>query len=221
MNYEKDIDNELHIETCEFDDSKEDYNHRAYEPTPYNVLDLLIESEFISENDFVVDMGCGKGRVGFYLADKVGCSVKGIEFDPDIYEKACENLASYIEHKLDNMAEHTNGDEQDITIKTDEINAKISFQNISAEKYEIDDKENVFFFFNPFSVKILSKVLSNIENSFYNCNRDIKLIFYYPTLEYVGELMAHDMLDFVDEIDCSHLYKDSKGRECIMIFELV
>lgn len=191
---ELEIDAEFNIETCEFDNEREDANHRAYEPTPYDVLDELIESGLITGDDVVVDMGCGKGRVGFYLSNKTGCSVTGIDYDEIILEKARENYTRTLRK------------------------CHVEFINAAAENYEIRNTDSVFYFFNPFSEKILSSVLANIRDSYYECEREIKLVFYYPTLEYVGKLMTCDGLDFIDEIDCSHLYKDTKGRECIMIF---
>lgn len=193
---EKLIDEKLHIDTCGRDDSREDNEHRAYEPTPYDILDLIVDSGFITKNDNVVDMGAGKGRVAIYLSNQIGCRVTGIEYDDKIYNQAVENLKSTT---MDNNA---------------------SFINVSAEEYEVLQEDTAFFFFNPFSEKILETVLSNIVTSYYESNREIKLIFYYPSLEYVGRLMTNDALEFVDEIDCSHLYKDSKGRECIMIFSI-
>lgn len=193
---ESEIDKLFNIETCLFDNSKEDANHRAYEPTPYSVLDLIVDGDFLHGGDNVVDMGSGKGRVGFYLSNKIGCHVTGIEYNEDIYRLALENLSKVNE------------------------DVNVSFVNVSAEKYIIKNTDNAFFFFNPFSDKILSKVLANIKESFYEAPREIKLIFYYPTLEYVGKLISDDLLEFVDEIDCSHLFFDSKGRECVMIFKV-
>lgn len=194
---ELEIDREFNIDTCGRDDSKEDKEHRAYEPTPYDVLDLLIDNDVINKNDHVVDMGAGKGRVSIYLSHEIGCHVTGVEYDPDIYNLAQINLYN-VKPSVD-----------------------VDFECISAEKYNVKSDDTVFFFFNPFSVKILNTVINNIEKSFYENMRSIKLIFYYPTLEYVGTLMTRDRLEFVDEIDCSHLYKDSKGRECIMIFKFI
>lgn len=193
---EKLIDEQYGIVTCGRDDSREDNEHRAYEPTPYDVLDLLAESGFITADDQLVDMGSGKGRVALYLSREIGCRAKGIEYDEKLVDIAKENLA--------NLSGHPD----------------VEFQNESAENYKVSGDDTVFFFFNPFSEKILETVLSNIEKSYYEREREIRLIFYYPSLEYVGRLMTKDYLNFVDEIDCSHLYKDSKGRECVMIFEL-
>lgn len=194
---EQRIDEKFNIETCQRDDKMEDNEHRAYEATPYDVLDLIVDSGFVSREDVVVDMGAGKGRVAIYLSNQIGCLVKGIEYDERIYMAATQNL------------------------KDTSMDTNAEFINCSAEGYEIRPEDTCFFFFNPFSEKILEKVLANIEDSFYDVNREIKLIFYYPSLEFVGRLLTKDYLEFVDEIDCSHLYKDSKGRECIMIFRVV
>lgn len=194
---EQQIDRQFNIDTCGRDDSREDNEHRAYEPTPYDVLDLIIDSGFITKEDMLVDMGAGKGRVSIYVSNQTGCRAKGIEYDEHIYTQAQENLKSL------------------------SMDAKVEFVLTGAEKYEVTDDDSVFFFFNPFSEKILETVLSNIKKSYFDCEREIKLIFYYPSMEYVGRLMTKDYLEFVDEIDCSHLYKDNKGRECVMIFKVV
>lgn len=191
---EREIDIKFNIETCKRDASSEDREHHAYEPTPYDILDMIIENELIDENDRVVDMGSGKGRVGFYLSNKIGCHVTGVEYDEKIYELSMENRTRA------------------------KVRFNADFKCVSAEEYQVEPTDTAFFFFNPFSVKILATVLSNIEKSYYDNPREIKLIFYYPSLEYVGLLTSKDSLDFIDEIDCSHLYKDKKGRECIMIF---
>lgn len=198
---EKDIDKQYNIDTCGRDASSEDSEHHAYEPTPYDVLRLIADSGFINETDILVDMGSGKGRVAVYLSKETGCKTKGIEYDDRLCMKASDNLK--------NAQQITNAD------------IDVEFLNVAAEKYQIAAEDSVFFFFNPFSEKILETVLSNIAKSFYDCEREIKLIFYYPSLEYVGRLMTTDYLEFVDEIDCSHLYKDTKGRECVMIFRVV
>ena len=64
---EKRWDELLGINTIGRDDSKADDNHHPYEPTPYTVLERLAESRYISAKDVVIDYGCGKARVGFFL----------------------------------------------------------------------------------------------------------------------------------------------------------
>ena len=67
-------------------------------------------------------------------------------------------------------------------------------------------------------IKILRKVLAKIEDSYYENPREIQLFFYYPSDEYISELMTVDMLSFVDEIDCRDLFDGENPRERIMVF---
>ena len=83
-------DKKLKIQTQGRDASSEDVHHHPYEPTPYCVLERLTESGYISDDDRVIDYGCGKGRVSFYLNKHTGCQITGVEFDPSIYEAAMD-----------------------------------------------------------------------------------------------------------------------------------
>lgn len=88
----------------------------------------------------------------------------------------------------------------------------------NAENYVVPAEVDRVFFFNPFSVEILRKVLAKIEDSYYENPRVIQLFFYYPSDEYISELMTVDMLSFVDEIDCRDLFDGENPRERIMVF---
>ncbi len=192
---EYDWDKRLKINTTGRDDFHADNYHYPYEPTPYSVLELLAESGYIEENHTVVDYGCGKGRVGFFLSHVIGCDVIGVEFDADIYGQARTNLKSY------------NGKK------------KPEFVCGRAEEYNVSN-EDCFYFFNPFSVEILQSVLGGIIESYYENPREIKMFFYYPEDEYVSYLMTKDELMFLDEIDCQELFSGGNQRERILIFEI-
>ena len=88
-----------------------------------------------------------------------------------------------------------------------------------AEKYDVEVSDR-FYFFNPFSVKILKTVLKKIEKSMYIYPRDIKLFFYYPDDEYVAYLMTNKNLMFVDEIECDDLFEGENKRERILVFQM-
>lgn len=88
----------------------------------------------------------------------------------------------------------------------------------NAENYVVPAEVDRVFFFNPFSVEILRKVLAKIEDSYYENPREIQLFFYYLSDEYISELMTVDMLSFVDEIDCRDLFDGENPRERIMVF---
>lgn len=196
---EREWDQKLNIDTIGRDASVEDAYHHPYEPTPYSVLERLAESEYLCDDNIVVDYGCGKGRVGFFLSSQIGCKTIAIEFDERICGHAIENLVRFHSSVLDEQ---------------------IEFQCIGAENYEIVDAD-CFYFFNPFSVEILRSVIGKIKNSYYNKPRDMKLFFYYPSDEYISFLMTVPELCFLDEIDCSDLFEENKKQEKIMIFEMV
>ena len=83
----------LGIVTGAADYEKDDANHSRYEPTPYAVLERLAESGYIGKGNTIVDYGCGKGRVSFYLDHAVGCKTVGVEYDPTLAAAAEKNLS--------------------------------------------------------------------------------------------------------------------------------
>ena len=188
-------DNRLQIKTTGRDDLNADPYHHPYEPTPYCVLERLSDRGLIRETDVLLDYGCGKGRVDFFLSDQTGAHTIGIEYDERIYQSATENR------------------------KTAFLRIKPEFALGRAEAYEVPSEVNRCYFFNPFSVEILHKVLARIIGSYYENPREVLLFFYYPSEEYISYLMTVDELEFYDEIDCSDLFEGNGARERIMIFK--
>ena len=195
-NREHNWDKLLQIRTCGRDESNADEYHHPYEPTPYCVLERLAESGFFGEGDVVLDYGCGKGRVGFFLSYRTKARTVGIEYDTHIYEDAIENRKSTVSR------------------------VKPDFVLTRAEEYVVSADVNRCYFFNPFSVEILHKVMARIIESWYENPREIFLFFYYPADEYISYLMTVDELEFYDEIECDDLFEGSDPRERIMIFQL-
>ena len=186
----------LKIKTSGRDDSNSDQYHYPYEPTPYSVLERLANSGFIRKKDVVIDYGCGKGRVDFFLAYQTKANAIGIEYDERIYQSALENQKNAVSR------------------------AKTEFALARAEEYEVSLEVNRCYFFNPFSVEILHKVMARIMESYYANPREVLLFFYYPSEEYISYLMTVDGLEFYDEISCEDLFEGNNERERIMIFEL-
>ena len=79
---------------------------------------------------------------------------------------------------------------------------------------------NRYYFFNPFSVEILHKVIARIIESYYAKPREAYLFFYYPSEEYISYLMTVEELEFYDEIHCGDLFSGIDSRERIVIFLL-
>ena len=195
-NHENNWDKLLQIQTCGRDALGADEYHHPYEPTPYSVLERLADSGLIGKDDVVLDYGCGKGRVGFFLSYRTKAKTIGIEYDERIYQDALENQKTTISR-----------------IKPD-------FVLTRAEEYEVPPEVNRCYFFNPFSVEILHKVMARLIESWYDRPREIFLFFYYPADEYISYLMTVDELDFYDEIECDDLFEGNDPRERIMIFQL-
>lgn len=193
--HENTWDQRLRISTTGRDDTNSDEYRYPYEPTPYSVLERLANSGLIRENHVVLDYGCGKGRVGFFLTHQTNAKTIGIEYDDRIYGSALENQ------------------------KTSVSKAKADFVLTRAEEYEVPPEVNRCYFFNPFSAEILHKVMARILESYYGSPREMILFFYYPSDEYISYLMTVDELEFYDEIECDDLF-GADPRERIMIFQL-
>ena len=186
----------LQIKTSGRDDSNSDQYHYPYEPTPYSVLERLGNSGLIRKKDVLLDYGCGKGRVDFFLSYQVKCKSIGIEYDERIYQAALNNADTAVSR------------------------ARTEFVPARAESYEVPAEVNRCYFFNPFSVELLRKVIARILESYYENPREILLFFYYPSEEYIAYLMTVDELEFYDEISCGDLFEGNDVREQIMIFSL-
>ena len=186
----------LRIRTTGRDDSHADQHCYPYEPTPYSVLERLAASGFVTKKNVLVDYGSGKGRVDFFLAWQVGCRCIGVEYDRRIWQAALANQQKAVS------------------------GSKVSFMNMRAESCPVPEEADRFFFFNPFSVEILQRVLMQVVDAWYEKPRQILLFFYYPSDEYVSYLMTVDQLVFHDEIDCRDLFDGKDPRERILIFEL-
>jgi hypothetical protein len=150
----------------------------------------------IGKNDVLVDYGCGKGRVGLYLSYRTKAKTIGVEYDSRMYGCAMDN--------------HESASSQ----------LGVSFVLDRAEAFEVPQAVNRCYFFNPFSVEILKKVMARILESYYDYPRQMLLFFYYPSDEYVSYLMSVDELDFYDEIECDDLFAENLMRERILVFSL-
>ena len=97
---------------------------------------------------------------------------------------------------------------------------KISFVNADAEHFDLPPEADRFYFFNPFSVRILYPVLERIYASYFEDPRQMYLFFYYPSEEYISHIMRDDRLMFVDEVETADLFTGEDVRERIMVFEV-
>lgn len=186
----------LKIRTMGRDDTHADQHRYPYVPTPYSVLERLANTGLIRKENTLLDYGCGKGRADFFLSYQTRCHAVGIEYDERIFEKAVENKETAVSA------------------------GRVSFELANAEHFAVPEQVDRIYFFNPFSMEILQRVMARILDSYYENPRHMLLFFYYPSDEYISYLMREDALMFSDEIDCRDLFPGDDPRERIVIFEM-
>lgn len=127
-----------------------------YKPTPANEFARMMEHIPSSvKKGRLIDFGCGKGRV-LILAYETGFKkVTGVEFEPSLCQQTRENL-------------------QSIGLSEVEVIEK------DAVDYRIPEDATLFYFFNPFGIHILEKVLLNIVDSLSQHPREAYVIYAMP-----------------------------------------
>ena len=192
---EKYYDKLLNINTIGNQNWKNTFTHNhPYEPTLYIALEELFEDYNLSKSDHIVDFGCGMGRLIFYINYYFKSYVTGVEINERYYEEALRNKINYVK-------------------KNKKSENKINFECNLAQQYEISILDNKFYFFNPFSIQIFSKVIDNILKSYEDNMRDMDIIMYYPSVEYLDFLDYKTPFILNKEIYLKDLYeKDDKER---------
>ncbi|MDQ0427908.1 SAM-dependent methyltransferase [Planomicrobium stackebrandtii] len=174
-------------------------HHNRYEPTPYELLDTLFQHYSLSPADRLVDVGCGKGRLNFYVHHFFGAESAGIEMNPSFYDEALENKKQY--------ASKRKGAEQ-----------RIQFYNCLAQDYPIAARDNKFYFFNPFSVGLFIAFINKILRSAETDPRTIEVILFFASQDYSGFLETSTAFQLIEEIQLPDFDKDL--RERFLIYRL-
>ncbi len=174
-------------------------HHNRYEPTPYKLLDVLFQHYNLLPEDQLVDVGCGKGRLNFYVHHLFRVESVGIEMNPLFYAEALENKKRYLRKHKD-------------------AETSITFYNGVAQEYLIAEQDTVFYFFNPFSVQVFIAFLNQILRSAEKAPRTITVILFFASQEYRDYLEASTIFQLINEIPLPDFYKDP--RERFLIYQL-
>lgn len=192
------MDKELHIQTEEIQrDGKDTYYCHKYEPTSYEVLDILFHELELEKSAGFVDYGCGMGRLVYYVHHRFHCNSVGVELNNTYYKDACKNLVSYSKHNKSALQD-------------------IHFINEKAEEYKVQKEDTVFYFFNPFSIEIFRKVVVNIQKSMEEYWRKVTIILYYPDSEYTYFLEEYTNFSLDMQIKVDSNGKDE--REGFLVY---
>ncbi|PSL36378.1 hypothetical protein B0H99_107200 [Planomicrobium soli] len=166
--------------------------HR-YEPTPYALLDQFFSRYELDSGDRLVDFGCGKGRLNFYIHHRFSCETAGIEVNPAFYNEALENQAAYEKGRK-------------------QASGNIRFYCCAAQDYAIAPQDNRFYFFNPFSVQIFMSVITNILRSVEETEREVKLLLFFPSEDYIDFLERRTSFERKVEIVLAEGQKNMRER---------
>ncbi len=79
-----------------------------YVPTGHDVVDRMLSLASVTKEDFVVDLGCGDGRIPIAAAKKYGARGLGVDIDPVRIAEANANLKAagvqnLVEFRLENL----------------------------------------------------------------------------------------------------------------------
>ncbi len=196
MNNEEAFDSFLCINTIQKEGEEQapvNDGDSSYEVTYYRDLVTMFNHIEIEPEDTLVDFGCGLGRVLFYCNSRHYCKTVGIENNSVLFNGLLENATGYQKKFL-------------------EQESRMGFYNIEADKYEITENDNYFYFFNPFSRQVFKNVLNNIIASVKKHPRDVKLIIYYPTFEYQNEIKNTNMFILKEMIKMSDYENDPSEK---------
>lgn len=200
--YELRMDALLGIRTTGRDESHATQDSNPYEPTPYAVLERLANSGLTGKRNLLVDYGCGKGRVGLYLAYQARCRSIGVERDPLLLEAARRN------HRAAPFMQGPYAAD------------RVAFELADAAAYDPPQAADRFYFFNPFSVEVFAQVLERIRRSLADAPRAAAVLLYYPDDTYLDLLEQTPWLaaDPDARIDCRDLFGGGDPRETVLVY---
>lgn len=173
-------------------------HYYPYEPTPYQALEVLFDQYEVISSDQFVDFGCGLGRLNFFIHHHYHAKVSGIEMNEAFYHKAVENLESYRK-------------------KARKSTDNIAFKHCLAEDYEISEADNRFYFFNPFSIHIFQRVTNRVLLSVEAFPRQVDIILYYPSKEYIFYLENQTAFQLEQEIGLPY---ENNPNERFLVYRL-
>lgn len=196
---DQEIDKELNIETTGLIEWPRGVNLDYFrtESSSYRDLDRLVEKYDLRENSHLVDYGSGKGRIVFYLNHRLNISTTGIEVNKTAFSHLTENHGNY-ENKFPKKAN------------------EIELIEKKAEIYNVKPTDDIFYFFNPFTVNVFGKVIEKIEKSLKEHPRVADIILYYPGVAYSFYLEKYSSFDLIQTIKTPKYFLNN--RECFKVF---
>lgn len=114
----------------------------------------------ITNNDMILDIGCGKGKTLYWFSKLGFCQADGVEISPVLAQIAKENMKK---------------------LKISSCNVFIS-DATSFDKYH---NYNYFYMFNPFGEETMRSVIEKITESLEKNPRRVTIIYMHPTCDHI------------------------------------
>jgi SAM-dependent methyltransferase len=165
--YRKKSDTSLYKDLCD------------YHPSPYGKIKEILGYLRLGPDDVFVDLGCGKGRVIFFVAQEKIKKVIGVEVDKNLVEITKEN---YRNLKLSR--------------------APVEIVEADAATY-IPNEGTVFFMYDPFGYKTVEAIVGNIKKCLETHARRIRIVYYSPGYRHI--LDHEDWLELEKEVNAGEI----------------
>jgi len=165
-----------------------------YEPTSYLILNTVfsrIKPKAQSDNEVLLDIGCGMGRAVVAAATYPYSAIIGIEISEDLLHIARQNVARSTRRRKCH---------------------DIRLERRDALEYPLPDEVTTIFFYNPFRGETLRRFIENIGQSLIRRHRTITIAFVNPSHFNVAE---YPWIKVIEEIN--RFYPGREGGLTIWI----
>lgn len=165
-----------------------------YSATPRCLIDTLSHLK-VSNQDSIIDMGCGKGLAMYYMSKFPFKQIDGIELSRQLVQEARYNL--------NKVCPQSKG--------------RINLICADAGKYKNYDKYNFFYIYNSFPRQVMREVIEQISISLERKPRKVFILYLYP--EYADEFRRNQVFSLVkkggeNEIrEGMHIYVNKEYRK--------
>jgi hypothetical protein len=149
-----------YFEADDFESDQQE-DHYGYDPVRGSIFCRALKALPIRYEEFVfVDFGSGKGRALLLASHFPFKKIIGVEMTSQLNKIARTNIQIY----------------KDKRRKCFDVESICS----EATVFPIPLEKAVFYFFNPFGSNVMSRVLTNIEDSLRRHRREIFIVYAYP-----------------------------------------
>jgi predicted RNA methylase len=121
------------------------------------------------EDDVLVDIGCGKGRVALMFARERLKGVEGIEADPALYRAAQDNLAAAAG-----------------------LRTPVRFWNCDVSDADLG-RGTIYYLFDPAGCRTTGRIVDLLRESFQRAPRRLRIVYFQPS--HYALLDAQDWLE--------------------------